>query len=161
MAEVRPWIGSHVSVALLETETELKLVNCSTKYAPPVGSDTQAVELEPWIWHQINLSFSRPVTRSEDVAEYAPTQVMADVFRNYGYDGVAYGSRLGSGTTMAMFDLSAARIVKCFLYTVKEVNLNFSDAEDEYALQGDEPVYVEKVAIDSSGLEEDEPTEES
>jgi RES domain len=69
------------------------------------------------------------------VAEYAPTQVLAEVFRNAGFDGVVYGSKLGKGKTIAIFDLTAAELVNCHLYRVEGVNLTFSETANPYFVQ--------------------------
>ena len=59
------------------------------------------------VWSAINEAFSRPVTRSDDVAEYAPTQLLAEAFRTrLGRDGRLYGSNLGKGKNIALFDLA-------------------------------------------------------
>jgi hypothetical protein len=45
--------------------------------------------------------------------------VLAEVFRNAGCDGIAYGSKLGAGTAVAIFDLAAAEVANCHLYRVE------------------------------------------
>jgi hypothetical protein len=139
MTEVRPWIGSYVSVAQLVVTKDLRLVDCSVISTVPEGWDLyfnsvplslqgELKDREERVWNDINRSFWKPVTRSDDVAEYAPTQFLAEVFRNNGYDGVAYGSKLGSGATMAIFNLSSAKVAKRLLYRVDAVDLKFSEA---------------------------------
>lgn len=142
MTETRPWIGSYVSVAQFVMLRDLSVVDCSADSARRrvVAFDDER-EPEPGrreelVWGYINRAFSEPVTRIDDVAEYAPTQVLAEAFRNAGYDGIAYGSKLGTGTTVAIFDLTAAELANCHLYSVEGVNLKFSMAANPY--------YVEK-----------------
>jgi hypothetical protein len=86
------------------------------------------------VWAHINRAFSEPVSRTDDVAEYAPTQVLAEAFRSAGYDGIAYGSKLGKGITVAIFDLAAAELANCHLYRVEGVNFTFSMAANPYFL---------------------------
>jgi len=114
MTETRPWIGSCVSVAKFVMLKDLTVVNCS------------AVEKDEPVWASINRAFSEPVTRNDDVADYAPTQVIAEALRAAGYDGIEYGSKLGTGKTVAIFDLAAAKPAKCHLYRVEAVSLKFS-----------------------------------
>jgi len=85
---------------------------------------------EKLVWTHINRAFSEPVTRSDKVADYAPTQVLAEAFRSAGYDGIAYGSKLGTGTTVAIFDFSAAKLDNCHLYSVHAVKMEFSKAAE-------------------------------
>jgi hypothetical protein len=128
MTETRPWIGSFVSIAQFQILKNVTVVDCTKRaygegvYWPsPCPADAEA-----YIWWCINQAFSQPVTRSDDVAEYAVTQVLSEAFRKAGYDGVAYGSKLGSGITVAMFDLSVAKFINCHLYRVNQVNLEFA-----------------------------------
>jgi len=87
------------------------------------------------VWQDINTAFSQPVTRNDDVAEYAPTQILAEAFRIAGYDGIVYGSKHGSGKTVAIFDLAAAERANCHLYTVEGVSLKFSTAANPYYMK--------------------------
>jgi hypothetical protein len=110
MAETRPWIGSQVSVAQFVMLRSLSIVDCSSDTArdPLAFEQTPgAVEGQPkwhlvapnsakWediVWGDINRAFSEPVTRTDDVADYAPTQVLAEVFRSAGSDGLWQQSR--------------------------------------------------------------------
>lgn len=115
MAETRPWIGSCVSVAQFVMLKDLTVVDCSADLEAGrriyLGStEPEPAKREELVWGSINRAFSQPVTRTDDVAEYAPTQVLADAFRSAGYDGIVYGSILGTGRTVAIFDLAAAEL---------------------------------------------------
>ena len=73
MAEVRPWIGSHISIAQMKTRRPLKLLDCSAKGGMNIWLEEPPVEKrEEAIWWDINAAFAKPVTRSDDVADYAP-----------------------------------------------------------------------------------------
>jgi hypothetical protein len=136
MTEVRPWIGSYVSVAQFIILRDLKVVDCSADSGPRTiyfgKKEPSPEKREERVWRDINYAFSEPVTRSDDVAEYAPTQLLAEAFRSAGYDGVVYGSKLGDGKTIAIFDLTAAELVNCEGYQVKSVKLEFSHAANMY-----------------------------
>jgi hypothetical protein len=135
MGEMRPWIGSYLSVAEFVVLKDLTVVDCST-----------AEKLEPWrldlclglnehepepdkrekcVWGDINRAFYEPVARTDDVAEYVPTQVLAEAFRSV-YDGIVYGSKLGRGKNVAIFDLAAAEPANRHLHRVEGVTWNFS-----------------------------------
>jgi RES domain len=137
MTEVRPWIGSHVSVSQFVILRELSVVDCSDVAGQwsflDFGDEEPTPEkVEESVWGCINEAFSKPVTRTEDVAEYAPTQVLAEVFQRAGFDGIIYGSKLGTGKTVAVFDLEAAELANCHLYEVDAVNIKFSVAANPY-----------------------------
>lgn len=147
MAEVRPWIGSYVSVGEFVTLRDLVVVDCTLdknrflfleeltlKGKEPKPPDPKA--LEDAIWGHINWAFSEPVTRADDVAEYAPTQVLAEAFRHAGYDGIKYGSKVGGGKSIAAFALDVAELVACHIYQVDSFTPMFKVAGSSYMTQG-------------------------
>lgn len=73
----------------------------------------------------MNQAFLEPVTRADDVADYAPTQMLAETFREARFDGIKYGSKLGSGKSVAVFDLTAAKLDRCDLYQLEAFNQRF------------------------------------
>jgi hypothetical protein len=127
--EVRPWVGSYVSVGEFQITRDLVLVDCSADQAIPLFStpDGTAAERERLVWCTINYAFSTPVTRTDNTADYAPTQVIAEAFRQDGCDGLFYSSTLGAGRNVAIFDLTAAELLSRQLYQVNKVEFTFAD----------------------------------
>lgn len=132
MSEVRPWIGATISLGKFTSIKDLRLVDLS------VGHDFQltpdhlfgplpAEEMEKGIWAQVDKAFSTPVTDDPSTAEYVPTQVIAEVLRSEGFDGLIYKSALSDGFNMALFDLESAKLVDCRLYKVDGVSFKFSE----------------------------------
>jgi len=162
MAETRPWIGSYVSVAQFVMLRDLSVVDCSADSARKgiiaFGKEPEPAKREELVWGDINRAFSQPITRTDDVAEYAPTQVLAEAFRGGGYDGIAYGSKLGTGKTVAIFDLAAAELANCHLYRVKAVNLEFSMAANPYYMKKYCETDEEKESGDLGKATEDQDT---
>ncbi|MGF7159860.1 RES domain-containing protein [Rhodoligotrophos appendicifer] len=130
MSEVRPWIGSVVSLARFQTSRKLTVVDCSVFYGqdmPPTISLTPA-DIEKAVWTHIDYAFSQPVTRSDNTAEYAATQILAEVFRAEGYDGVIYKSAFSAdGYNLALFALDSAQQVESSIYEVKNAAFEFSE----------------------------------
>jgi len=128
MAEVRPWIGSYVSVAAFRVQRDLTVVDCSSDSAHwlSFGKELPPDKCEENAWGAINRAFSEPVARTDDVADYAATQVLAEAFRFGGFDGIVYGSKLGTGKNVAIFDLVAARPINGYLFQVESLNPVFS-----------------------------------
>jgi hypothetical protein len=128
-SEVRPWIGENVSVGLFKTCRELRVVKCMTdrgadhlsrylfsEAEPPAGEREEAV------WICIDQAFARPVARDDDVADYAPSQIIAEFFKVQKYDGIAYRSSVSdTGHNVALFDLDAANLVQCHLFRVMSI----------------------------------------
>jgi len=134
VAEVRPWIGALVSVARLRTTRALRVVNCTVAdhrsrvyFSEPAPEERQRA-----VWQDIDRAFSEPVSSSDDVASYAPTQVLAEAFRQSGLDGVAYRSAVGPGHNIAIFDPAAAELIACGLVEVHRLTLEYSQADNPY-----------------------------
>ncbi len=131
VAEVRPWIDDLVSVAQLKTTRELRLINCMTDdYRITIYPEEPDIpERRRAVWGDIDRAFSRPVALVDDLASYAPTQIMAEVFREHGFDGVAYRSSLGPPHNIALFDLDAADICNCSLGKIHGLNMDYRRQE--------------------------------
>lgn len=134
--EVRPLIGSYVSVAQFRTKRELRLVDCSQ---PEIGNlaflnpNLSAEDLEKVVWSHINSAFSEPVERGDESLDYIPTQILAETFRSLGFDGVGYESSYGeNGINVALFDLASADLVTCGLHRVKDVSVTTTQQEEPH-----------------------------
>jgi hypothetical protein len=75
-------------------------------------------EIEKCIWSWIDRAFSKPVDPSDDNADYVPTQILAELFRSAGYDGIIYNSLFAGGKNVALFDLNSAELSDCKLYRI-------------------------------------------
>lgn len=124
MREVRPWIGSYVSVCEFTINRDLVVVDLINTGLPKVEKDKEP-DMEVFTWWAINVAFLLPVTRTDDTADYAPTQIIAEAFRQDGADGLAYGSI--DKLNVALFDLSSADAGEPHLYRVDDVTLSLSD----------------------------------
>ena len=129
--EVRPWIGSPVTVAKLATKRALNLVDFAVDVefgeagAKPLG-ELSAQEIEEFVWWSVNDAFSVPVTHNEDKADYAPTHFIAEAFRSKGHDGLLYKSSLGAGINLALFDLDAVGLVSREVLRVDRIEMHYS-----------------------------------
>jgi RES domain len=135
MSEVRPAVGSKISLGEFRIARDLRLVDFSvghdSPFGPPFGEPTTA-EVVDNVWSQVDRAFSEPVSETPSTAEYAPTQVIAEHFRSNGFDGLVYKSKLGPGLNMVLFDLGAATMRSCSLFAVREVRFTFEDQNEAY-----------------------------
>ena len=137
MAEIRPWIGSYISVGQFRTLRNFVLVDCSVEHARSFilyHTEPDPAKREEAVWAEIDKAFSEPVDVDESSAEYAPTQILTEAFRKHGFDGVVYKSRLGKGLNVALFDINAAELVNCCLYKVESLEFKFEQAGNPYFL---------------------------
>ena len=143
MSEVRPWIGSEISVAQFSTKSELTVIDCSVNHlANPFYFDPEHGFYEPIdeekeksVWAHIDRAFSEPVIQNENRAHYAPTQIIAELFKKNGFDGVAYKSMLSDGYNIALFDPEKAEMLNCFLYEAKKVTFEFAETANPYFMR--------------------------
>ena len=136
MSEVRPWLGSLVSCAHFKTSRPLTIVDFSVYHNTSsmfYFSEPDPSEREMALWAQIDQAFSKPTTSSENTADYAPTQVIAELFKNDGCDGIAYKSAFGEdGFNIALFEPADAELTYCCLHEVKTLAFSFEQADDPY-----------------------------
>jgi hypothetical protein len=74
MAEVRPWVGSYVSVAQFVLKRDVRIVDCiaSDRRFILYSQEPDPEERERAVWRDIDRGFSQPVTSGDDGANYAP-----------------------------------------------------------------------------------------
>lgn len=68
-------------------------------------------------------------------AYYAPTQIIAELFKKNGFDGVAYKSMLADGYNVALFDPQVTEMLNCFLYEARKVTFEFHEVANPYFLR--------------------------
>jgi hypothetical protein len=125
MTEVRPWLGSTISVGAFETVYELRLVDCSE-------SDPNEAEstIEAAVWRDINGAFAEPIVRNDRTGDYAATQILAELFKREGSDGLTYKSAFSDkGFNVAAFNLDCAKLTDSSLFTVEKANFKFKPLE--------------------------------
>jgi hypothetical protein len=140
MAEVRPWVGESLSVALFEITKDVRLVLCQQDSEDPLkriclgGQKLSPKEVDMYVWSDISEAFARPVNRNEAESGYVPTQILAEAFKTEGFDGVVYKSRLAKGLNIVLFNIEVAKPLRCFLYALQSVNYTFA-ADPQFAIQ--------------------------
>jgi RES domain len=146
VSEIRPWVGDLVSVVSAETKRDLRLVDVSRLHGEKLSSTLKGIsaelrgevlpdyELNAIVWADIDSAFSRPVTRSETDAQYAPTQILAATIKNAGYDGIAYKSSFGGddGYNVALFDIDDVTLVSGHLYLVKDIKVDIAECANPW-----------------------------
>jgi hypothetical protein len=140
MAETRPSLGSYISLGKFVIHKPLRIITLPEPelYFPkifmeePHYRELDREESEHSVWGEIAYAFSEPVIQSDDRADYAPTQILAEIFRKSGFDGLRYKSRLGEGHSIALFDLENAELCVCGIYQTRSVSFSFDLAGNPY-----------------------------
>ena len=139
ISEVRPWIRTELSLARCKITRDLKAVDLSLGYGELSilnltlkelgGEDApDAQKKEKAVWIEIDNAFSRPVTLSDDAAGYAPTQILAELFRDAGYDAIVYRSQFGEmGYNIALFNVDDAEVITAVPCHVTSIDIKFDE----------------------------------
>ena len=137
MAEVRPWLGSLVSVGQFQTNKDMVLVDCSVHHdrTPLYLEEPNPEEREQAVWSHIDKAFSKPMTSNDRMADYVPTQIIAELFKCNGFDGIIYKSMLGKGYNVVLFDVGAAQLVNCNLFELGNISFSFQQAANPYFIK--------------------------
>lgn len=131
MSEVRPWVGAIGTIAEFLLLRDLTLVDCSEKISTSAslkwlaGVEPPPEDRERFIWGQVNASFSEPTTSTDTTAHYAPTQILAEMFRHAKLDGIIYNSSVAHGKNVALFNLADAEVGDRSLFHTKDLVYTF------------------------------------
>ena len=126
IAEVRPWLSADVSVSTFELLRDCSVLDCASPtdrsiygmkmVNDPTGSTGSKLVAPPeseWdevVWSRISQAFAEPTDPHDSTLTYAPTQIVAEVLRDDGYDGIRYRSSMRKdGVNVALFDVSSAK----------------------------------------------------
>jgi len=126
MMEARPWAGSVLTISQLVLLKPVTLVDCTQAAEFDLDEPMTQQKLESNNWHVLNEAFSLPVFQAEDVADYAPTQYIAEAFRAAKYDGIMYESKVGNGKNVAIFDPANAEVVSRQLRQANKPSFSFA-----------------------------------
>lgn len=136
ISEVRPWVGSEISVAQFRLNRELRALDLSRGHGQSAAMSVlgrlmnetplSTEEKEKAVWIDIDNAFSTPVTKSDDTADYVPTQILAEVFANEGYDAIIYKSQFSEqGYNIVLFNPDDADVINCTPYSVTGFEVSF------------------------------------
>ncbi len=134
LCEVRPWLGSLVSIGQFEIIRELEVVNffnTEIRHLLYLEEPDQK-EREKSVWMDIDQAFSQPITLTDRIIKYVPTQIIAEMFKAEGFDGISYRSAYTNDYNVMLFDIDAAEIINCFLYEVERINFKFNEVANPY-----------------------------
>ena len=138
IAEVRPWIGSPVSLSQFKTVRKLKTLDLTrgfeNTFLPPFSAEKgflpiDAKTKEDAVWRDIDDAFSRPVSLDDNPTGYIPTQILSELFKREGFEALVYRSKLGEkGHNFVIFDLNDANPINFTCYDVEAVSIKESQA---------------------------------
>lgn len=114
IAEIRPFIKDSISVAVLRSTRDLKLVNFD--FEP-----TKVVNGRDFLLNDIQRDFSK-INKTQD-GDYLITQFITSLIEHLGYDGLCFRSSLvKNGTNYVIFNPSDCPAISSKLVYLSEVN---------------------------------------
>ncbi len=167
ISEVRPWSGALISVGRFKILRDLRIADF-TRHEGQLGSfdvlmkvqisrleNLTPEEVEQAVWADIDTAFSRPVGPEDEWIDYVPTQVIAELFRHNGFDGIAYRSALSEkGYNVALFDLNAADLTVCHLFEIRGIKYEYEERTNPWFLKDGK--YLTTVITDFQPVHRDE-----
>lgn len=89
IVEVRPRLGTLVSVATIEVIENIRLLDFTMHKIPK-----KIKEAKKNLFADLSSLYSYPVTADDDILDYIPTQFIAEYAKRLGYDGISFKSSL-------------------------------------------------------------------
>lgn len=144
ISEVRPWLKQEITVGRFSLCKDIAVVDASKdKHSRHILSEKKierpSEEWEPYVWRDINRSFSIPVRVGEEHTYYVTTQYLSECFKNAGYEGIVYKSSLPEeGYNVALFDPKVVRLLGAQLFDIESITYKYKESASPYFLQSAE-----------------------
>jgi hypothetical protein len=114
LVEVRPYLGSLVSVAEIRVDEDLKIADFSYKSIKNFGG------FERSLFFMIMNDFSKP--SDSDKKDYIPIQYIAEYIKNLGFDGIKFNSSLyDRGRNITVFKYQNCHAIGSKLYAISDI----------------------------------------
>jgi len=108
VSELRPWLKASITVGEFKTLKDLRILNFTHLLAfrcPFTNGDPRETILRIQLMHQIDMAFSTPLSISDSLIGYVPTQFIASYAKHKHFDGIMYKSAMSSsGRNIALFN---------------------------------------------------------
>ena len=122
IAEVKPDIGDLITIASFSLKRKIRVVDI-TQGAPSLPEAVHSKNKESFshLWFGIKMYFQVPI-KPQAPTKYIPTQYIAELFKNNGYDGVKFDSVQKNGKfNLVLFEPSDAQLKHIQEKTIAEI----------------------------------------
>jgi hypothetical protein len=138
IAEVRPARGEYVSIAELHVRKELSILNLGTgpEWPNPFTAASLPYEVEfAELLHAFAEALARPLRRKDDLADYLPSQKLAELIERAGLDGIRYPSAMApDGTNLLLFAPDSVTIGRSRLIEVLETQVQYHELPESLVI---------------------------
>jgi RES domain len=114
LAEIRPLLKSHVSIAKIKVLNELRIADLTHNILMNVSDNDQT------LIYLIIEEFSKP--NNNEPLDYLPTQYISEYIKSIGFDGIKYNSSLYSGgKNYVIFNYKKCKAISSKLYELTDI----------------------------------------
>lgn len=126
IAEVRPWNGSSVTIAIFKLLKNVSLYNFSMFNEQSIfqfinSSNTEESLNSLNFLDYISDVMSQPISPSDSYLEYIPTQYLTEFIKEQGYEGIIFDSSLGPGQNLVLFNQQNIEVINTEAYTIGSI----------------------------------------
>jgi hypothetical protein len=90
------------------------------------------------LWGELNKAFSLPVFQSDTIADYIVTQVVSELAKSNGFDGIVYNSGYSrencEGYNVVLFNRDNVNIRKVEIHRIESVDIKYSECNNPFYL---------------------------
>ena len=126
LQECRPIKEDYVTVAGFEICKDLRIVAFDEYRGILSIQEVSGASDDEVIINEINHSFCKFVRPTDSENSYLPTQIIAELVKSLGLDGVGYMSSVGTGYNLALFDCANAVPLHSKLFWIRSVKYDYS-----------------------------------
>lgn len=141
VAELRPHIGSRISIATIEVKQELKIFDLTSENEVASSKKKQLL-------YELSELFSKPVDSGDNTNDYIPTQYIAEFIRFIGYDGLAYKSAFNKMTDLGIseksnivvFSYNKCEAINSSIYKVDNIDIEIIAEKEKSEVKISSPI---------------------
>lgn len=134
LIEVRPQLSSMVSIATIGINESIRLLDFTVQKKPSKMSEPKKN-----LFLDLSMLFSKPVTDTDNVLDYIPTQYIAEYAKSKGYDGIAFSSSLVPEVNkshperynIVIFNYNKCFVKKSNLATILGINIDSKQIDSD------------------------------
>ncbi|NLT11547.1 MAG: RES family NAD+ phosphorylase [Clostridiaceae bacterium] len=134
LMEVRPRLGSRVSVATIGVLQDIRLLDFTVQNKPRKMTDAKSN-----LFADLSDMFSKPIRNDDEMIDYIPTQFIAEYTKNLGYDGIAFSSSMTpevsdvkkGGYNFVIFNFERCQAIKSNLFEAERIRVEARRIDDD------------------------------
>ncbi|WRP05655.1 RES domain-containing protein [Rossellomorea aquimaris] len=130
VAEIRPWKGAKITVAQIELQKELLVMDLNKGQLSPFLFDSpyEVLEIDKLLTY-FSEELSTPVEPDKSESEYLPTQYITELIKSKGYDGILFKSAMGKGFNVVIFNNNKVKVKDTRILKVNNIAYEYESSE--------------------------------